>query len=181
MGLIHRIGCVLLYDEECNNDGIDIHWFSTIFNYIVLLMNYMIVLALMNMIDVYKGVGSRPRDNVVIPSFFSAFLCFWFVVAIQIIFCLLVHCTGVSIIRNLLFTWVRILEKTATDTIPPVIRSLSMHKWVLSRAGVVLKLDMITFMYYAVTSKFILTLANTCALVLGSVLWEICGGQIPII
>jgi hypothetical protein len=102
------------------------------------------------------------------PTFTAAGTSFIFLVVFQISLCLLLHCSGISII------WCGIAGWMLTEV-------LSFDRWQCPRSqlrnyslyslGIPLFFDVFGILFYAITAEVITSVAHVCALVLGAVLY----------
>jgi hypothetical protein len=104
-----------------------------------------------------------------------------FVVAFQVVLCLAVGCSGVSIIWCAICGWIMSRHKRLTDARSAVgvepeeeePARLQLHTKFDKMEKMVVLLDVAVIIYYAVTLPFISTVAHICALVLGAVLFSV--------
>lgn len=165
--MIGRMGCILTY----GGTGVDIA-----INYFLLVLNLLCCTAIM------VEMSEELRKYAI-----GAFA---FVVAFQISLCLVLGCSGISIIWCAMAGWVmtqRRFETEATpnrtpdDSVPAsssiATRSDSQLSWILRS---VVFIDFCAIVYYGVIAAPITTVAHFCALALGSLLWILAMRLIPV-
>jgi hypothetical protein len=99
---------------------------------------------------------------------------FIFVVSFQVVLCLILGCSGISIIWCAMAGWImsqrRFETKEANDGVPA--STSSTRDNLLSRmARLVILMDFFAMTYYWIIAEAITTVAHICALALGSALW----------
>ena len=113
------------------------------------------------------------------------------VVTFQILLCLAVKCSGVSIVWCSTMAWLIMLMRCNNTTIPPVAMNQSTETSDLARnhnlrnhsqlssisnmsfAKFVIGTDSIALLFYSITMEAITTVAHVCAIILGIVLWRV--------
>lgn len=202
VSLVRQVACILVYDQDCMDsaargggaappascgasDAIAVQWFDTVLNHVLVVANADAALSTMRAIHAYK---EREGFRVVVPSYFAACLCFVFVVAFQLLLCLTLKCSGVSIVWCSVVGW-RISLMGSIDAFPSRVlmtqdisvpeRSSSLRNHVLGhrlkrtiRASYFIGLDCLVLICYAVTMDAMTTVAHLCAIALGVALWK---------
>ena len=171
--MYHRIGCILTYNGNATD---------TTINYALLVLNLFACAS--------PFFSSRHPVKALASLFFT--MCF------QVSLCLVVFCSGVSIVWCAMAGWLiceqcncrqhrgidsttppRSSAATSTSNAPNTSTSVkNMGRiWELS----VLVSDFIVIIYYLFTSELITTVAHGCALVLGAILWRMSSSIPPLI
>ena len=103
MDVVHQVGCILVYDEECGNKtdlnddappslqhsnesscgdkSITVDWFQMILNHALVVANAAMALCLLRAINlrvVALSATERRNRKIAIPSYFACRLCFLF-------------------------------------------------------------------------------------------------------
>jgi hypothetical protein len=86
----------------------------------------------------------------------------------QILLCLAVHCTGVSILWCAMGGWIISERKRLKDTVDVELSRWRATSYRMEQAVVVL--DVAFIIYYAIESAAITTVAHICAIILGATL-----------
>jgi hypothetical protein len=151
--ILSRIGCILTYGGERNH----------------IVINY--ALFVLNTVWCYFALVATTISAADTPcatrSYHYYYTCsavsLLFVVAFQVVLCLIVGCSGISIIWCAQAGWI-VHQRyhyrkhfQSREALPPI-------------EIIVLLVDVLAILYYAVTMEAITTVAHGCALVLGSLI-----------
>jgi hypothetical protein len=102
----------------------------------------------------------------------DAFISLTFVILFQVVLCLVVRCSGVSIIWCAICGWIMCRHKRQigdSNECAQEYERINVHEC----EKVVVLMDVLAIVYYAVSFPLITTLAHVCALVLGAILFSI--------
>lgn len=149
--ILSRIGCILTYGGERND----------------ILINY--ALFVLNTVWCYYALvattcADRPTTRRSYYYTLSA-MSLVFVVVFQVVLCLIVGCSGISVVWCAQAGWIvhQRYHHHCCQTREAVVIIPSMEI-------IVLVVDVLAILYYAVTMEAITTVAHVCALALGSLL-----------
>ena len=132
-GLGEQVHCILSYDGSLTD---------TILNYTVLVLNLIVAAT-----PILRSREGRPADN----KGFRAFLSLIFTVFFQILLCLVVQCSGISIIWCSIFGWI-IMDWRKRDG--NASRTIAVHQIII------MFIDLATNLYYAIVAEAITTVAH---------------------
>ena len=176
--LTTRVGCILSYNGSTNDISI---------NYILVLLNVLYCAVSIRMHGRLLSTTRTPQPSKSVYHALSM-ASLIFVVVFQIGLCLVVGCSGVSIIWCAVCGWIlnqrRDYEKNcgsnninradnpsrnSINNIEEFGESLDLLRFKHIEIGVIL-MDVLTIVYYALTLPTITTVAHICAIILGIIL-----------